>query len=238
MFWASQDLQKNTKSQVIFVLGAATNQEQQLEVEKESVEYGDILQGWFPEHYNLLVYKSLLFLSWSRSSCSSTPWIAKTDDDVVFDLVVLQDAITAANHSTFNCLVGKNLPVARRGDKWSVPYSEFPDDYWPDYCIGVFYYFTKQVRDSLLSTVSSMRSAGRLDDAWTTGVLARAAGIQHSPVYNIYDQEINKNIFDKFQVHDVAINKNTLATHVPTTSLEVVSLKTRLWMFLNKLDNL
>ena len=69
----------------------------QAELTIENAKYNDILQGTFMEHYNLLVKKSFLVLSWSKRRCGHVPWIVKTDDDVVFHLDVLSRDLHQAN---------------------------------------------------------------------------------------------------------------------------------------------
>ena len=101
--------------------------------------------GDFPEHFHLLVLKSLSFLASARHSCPSAKVLVKTDDDVVFDLENMstenleEKASTAASCKVDLFSKGK-LP------KYFIPEAEYDKDVLPEYCSGVFYYMSKKVK--------------------------------------------------------------------------------------------
>ena len=101
--------------------------------------------GDFPEHYHLLVLKSLSFLSWARHSCPSAKVLVKTDDDVVFDLENIS-TLDSLEKSTIHCSILRGQPAREgRPPKYFIPEAEYNKEVLPDYCSGVFYYMPKEV---------------------------------------------------------------------------------------------
>ena len=86
--------------------------------------YKDILQGDFFEDYFLLAYKSLSWLHWSREKCSKTPWIVKTDDDMINNIWKIGALVEALkNHrNTITCSTKTEKVIRQktgtRIDKW------------------------------------------------------------------------------------------------------------------------
>ncbi len=85
--------------------------------------YDDILIGDFPDIYDNLSKKTFLALQWSRLNCSRTPFLFKTDDDVILFvdnlMNVVQDKILAATTSRIygRCISGATVR-RKRISKW------------------------------------------------------------------------------------------------------------------------
>ena len=56
------------------------------QIETESREYGDIVQGGFTDTYRNLSYKNILGKLWSSLFCDQAQFVLKTDDDMFVDL--------------------------------------------------------------------------------------------------------------------------------------------------------
>ena len=117
--------------------------------------------GDYPEHYHLLVLKSLSFLAWARQYCPSAKVLVKTDDDVVFDL----ESMTTENleEKTIYCCILQGRP-ARQGRplKYFIPKAEYHKEVLPDYCSGVFYYMAKEVTKPWQYHLKNMMQAGMM----------------------------------------------------------------------------
>ena len=106
---------------------------------------GFLQVGDFPEHYHLLVLKSLSFLVWARNYCPSAKVLVKTDEDVVFDLENMS-TVDVMEESTIYCSILQGLPARQgRPPKYFIPEAEYDKEVLPDYCSGVFYYMSKEV---------------------------------------------------------------------------------------------
>ena len=107
---------------------------------------GFLQVGDFPEHYHLLVLKSLSFLAWARHYCPSAKILVKTDDDVVFDLENM--STETLEEETIYCSILQGRPARwGKGPKYFIPEAEHKKEVLPDYCSGVFYFMSKKVPD-------------------------------------------------------------------------------------------
>ena len=104
--------------------------------------------GDFPEHYHLLVLKSLSFLVWARHYCPSAKVLIKTDEDVVFDLENI--STDSLEERTIYCSILRDRPARKgRPPKYFIPEAEYYKEVLPDYCSGVFYYMSKKVTSTI-----------------------------------------------------------------------------------------
>ena len=108
------------------------------------LQSGFLQVGDFPEHYHLLVLKSLSFLAWARQSCPSAKVLVKTDDDVVFDLENMSTENLEEKSIYCSILQGRPARLGRP-PKYFIPEAEYDKEVLPDYCSGVFYYMSKKV---------------------------------------------------------------------------------------------
>ena len=139
--WANiSELPRNVK--VVFIIGQADNEKQQLKIKGESNKYGDIIQESFVDTYQNLTIKSLMLLKWFKQNCHQTQYVMKTDDDMYINLPKLNDLVKA-NQDPY-LLVGnlrRNVaPIRRSQSKWHVPYHMFPERHYPNYLVGIRLY--------------------------------------------------------------------------------------------------
>ena len=52
----------------------------------ESTDHGDLVQGSFTDSYRNLTYKNVMGLLWVTQFCSHAQYIVKTDDDMFLDM--------------------------------------------------------------------------------------------------------------------------------------------------------
>ena len=141
MTWGNEKYLKQINATLLFVTGRFPNLKIQWRLEQEGrkyisslitnilklhlyCRYKDILQGDFFEDYFLLAYKSLSWLHWSREKCSKTPWIVKTDDDMINNIWKIGALVEALkNHrNTITCSTKTEKVIRQktgtRIDKW------------------------------------------------------------------------------------------------------------------------
>ena len=136
--WANiSELPRNVK--VVFIIGQADNETQQLKIKGESDEYGDIIQESFVDTYQNLTIKSLMLLKWFEQNCHQTQYVMKSDDDMYINLQKLNDLVKT-NQDPY-LLVGHLLrhgaPIRESRHKWYVPYHVFPESHYPLYLAGI-----------------------------------------------------------------------------------------------------
>ncbi|XP_002741071.1 beta-1,3-galactosyltransferase 5-like, partial [Saccoglossus kowalevskii] len=140
--WANRNLLINHSTRVVFLVGIPESAEIQKELSRESLQYDDLVQGSFQEHYRNLTRKTIMFLRWSYYFCSSANFIIKTDDDVFVNLMNIIPQIRSLPKVDMYLgqQRGKRAPVIRNPKhKWYTSQDDFPDEYYPSYNLGVLY---------------------------------------------------------------------------------------------------
>ena len=152
-------------------------------VERESVEYGDILLGDREESYRGLVYKHLLAISWVTAHCAEVKHVIKMDDDISVDFRrLLVEATRSAPPSGLYMagLLQLRLPILRsRRSKWAVGEEELAGSHYPDFLSGWCYLTTPRALAAVLHQFR--KGDGRVfwvDDVFISGLLAAKAGVQ------------------------------------------------------------
>ena len=136
--WANiSELPRNVK--VVFIIGQADNEKQQLKIKGESNKYGDIIQESFIDTYENLTIKSLMLLKWFEQNCHQTQYVMKTDDDMYINLPKLYDLVkTNQNpHLLVGSLISNAAPIRESRHKWYVPDHVFPESLYPNYLSGI-----------------------------------------------------------------------------------------------------
>ncbi|XP_076042125.1 beta-1,3-galactosyltransferase 2-like [Oratosquilla oratoria] len=206
--WANSDISRKYgfRMAVVFIVGRAKNKREEQILEKESVRYHDMVQVDFEDHYDLLTYKTLAGLVWVHRHCSHVPWTFKADDDILIDDFLFVEKIKEIQvlgvEHKFYCALHPNRPVFREGGLGVLP-EEFPEDYYPPYCSGSMWFMLTALAPRLLTSAQVINIL-HIEDAYVTGLLARQAGIGHTPhVFSIFWKlysEFHKEDFGKILV--------------------------------------
>jgi hypothetical protein len=141
---------------ILFLLGRTGSEEGDRMLEEESEKEGDILQGDFQDSYRVLPYKVVMGYIWVSRFCSrQTAYVSKMDDDSIIDFDLLDSLLekNTANteEETISCpTVIRNQKPWRYSDakvmgKWTHPFEELPDKFFPDYCQGFLYVTSPRV---------------------------------------------------------------------------------------------
>jgi len=176
--WANiSELPRNVK--VVFIIGQADNEKQQLKIKGESDEYGDIIQESFVDTYQNLTIKSLMLLKWFEQNCHQTQYVMKSDDDMYINLPKLNDLVKT-NQDPY-LLVGnlrRNVaPIRRSQSKWHVPYHMFPERHYPNYLVGTGYVMSRMTASKLYEA-SLDEQPFILEDVFITGLLSVKVNIR------------------------------------------------------------
>jgi len=205
--WGRGDQLALAKAALVFVIGDFSDRHLQEEINEEAKQFGDILQGSFEEDYYALAYKSMSAFHWSQHFCHQVPWIAKTDDDTVNDMWQLQHTLQDmerhdGDRDEIGCLHKTDFvirPPAEPGfEKWEVSESEYPEEEYPTNCYGTFYLLSSNVRDRLYQAfIDRERKIFKIDDVFTTGILAKEAGIKHRQLEDLISTDSTKEEFEE-----------------------------------------
>ena len=168
----------------LFVLGSSSTSSGMKDLLLENILHKDLLVGFFQDSYFNLTLKSTFALSWARTYCRNK-WIFYIDDDSVVNIESLLSFIrenggTQSNSTEIFCHKLLNKPVYRGNNfKWSVPKEVYPNETYPDYCLGPGYLLPPKTVPLLHQHIMSNDSQPRLwiDDVFITGIVAEKAKI-------------------------------------------------------------
>ncbi|XP_068251046.1 beta-1,3-galactosyltransferase 5-like [Palaemon carinicauda] len=193
--WGHSAVVKRTGIRPLFVVGQSKQHSDQLALEEESRQYHDILQANFIDDYKNLTYKTMAILHWASTYCKNAPVLLKIDDDVIPNPFALSDYLVfylERNPHPIQIL-GKLRccdPVLREG-KYAVSKNEYSGGQYPPYVAGPSYIVPAAIIPALLQSARGTRFHP-LEDVYTTGVVAKAAGIKHKNILSLTNSDGRK----------------------------------------------
>nr|XP_054751181.1 uncharacterized protein LOC129256974 [Lytechinus pictus]XP_054751182.1 uncharacterized protein LOC129256974 [Lytechinus pictus]XP_054751184.1 uncharacterized protein LOC129256974 [Lytechinus pictus] len=179
--WGSPDYTKAMKVRVLFVLGrAAVETPGTVDlVQKESDNFGDILQANFVESFHNLTLKVILGLRWASSECSSAKFVYKGDDDMLVNFEHMTGYLNQLPvFKSQNLFMGNLMtmsPAIRTPSKYQIHREVYPFKYFLPYFSGGGYIMSA----TTVQKMSRMSETTRLipiDDAYA-GILAYRCGV-------------------------------------------------------------
>ena len=217
--WGNKDLFKDRRTKIVFFLGLNNHEALQNKLEKEALQYGDLVQGNFLDSYKNLTYKAILAVRWFKEYCTNVKLIIKTDDDIFLNIFQLMTLLESSKdvHRQVVCPIWQEgtMPILRDPKtcmKWCVQDNEYPGlSGYPRYCSGWTYIYSRDIVEDLAVGISHTPFHW-IDDAWLTGaVLNKLLEINWVDILQYMDgnwQEVYKDYQDK--------NKplKTMITHV------------------------
>lgn len=210
-------------SAMVFFVGQSKNLTVNRAVQEEARSVGDVVVFPFTDTYRNLTYKFVYGLKWATDNCrESVRFVVKIDDDALVNVFLLADYlknVTSSTDTRIHCLAWKRTPVVRnRKSKWFVTRQEYPARTYPTYCGGLG--FILPVRTlPMLFNASRQATFLWIDDVYSTGILAKVAGVGHVQLRQYYDLYPNETA--------PSIRPKAMFTHLGTPS--VVEQRYRLW---------
>ena len=132
--------------QYMFVLGMSESRHEMDQVENESFQHGDIIQGDFKDTYRNLTLKTILGFTWFRLSCPHARFFLKTDDDTlvnIFSAVRFAWVSMNVGHVMSGyCMQEREKKFKDPNDRWYISSEQYPDETLPPYCCGCGYILT------------------------------------------------------------------------------------------------
>lgn len=151
------------------------------DLEKESAVHGDILRVNLSESYRGMVNKILLTFEWVTTLDVKPNFIAKADDDVYVKMPDLARWLQENSHLTVNLYTGfiihRPVRVKRQNtSRYFVSLQQYEDDFFPLYCLGPFYIFSRDVFLGIVNA-SKVIETFAVEDA-LMGVLVKKIGMK------------------------------------------------------------
>lgn len=133
----------------LFALGMSTSLTAQTEIEAESAQHGDIVQGLFTDTYRNLTRKTVMIMQWTATFCPHVRYVLKVDDDVYVNSEGLVGYLQSLGEKSEDLYIGRIHwwvnPIRDSSSKYYVSEGTYPEQYFPPYCSGTAYLFSGDV---------------------------------------------------------------------------------------------
>lgn len=176
-----------------FMMAFERNSSIDEDVVRESQIYGDILRVNLNESYRGMVKKIFLTFEWVTNLDIKPDFIIKADDDIYIKIPDLGRWLhenSQLSPKLYTGFVRKQGIVLRNPEnKWYVSTEQYADDYYPEYCFGSFYLFS---RNLLVDVVKASKATKPfpIEDAFV-GVLVKQVGSKARDTSNVL---FNRNV--------------------------------------------
>lgn len=191
--WGGDVEVRGLRVMTLFMLGVTSDPGLAKLLIEEARERGDLVQGRFVDTYSNLTLKTLAMLGWVRKFCPQAHFVAKVDDDVLFNPSALLHFLNKSRnpYEQGDLYLGRvHLHVAPDRDpdsKHYLPSGAYPSTVFPDYCSGTAYVLSRSalLKISLTASASPLSTPLPPEDVFM-GLCARAAGVppEHCPLFS------------------------------------------------------
>ncbi|XP_073825301.1 uncharacterized protein [Musca autumnalis] len=195
-----------------FILGRTTNATVSEALTQENMIYGDLIRGHFIDSYNNLTLKTLSSLEWVDNHCPKAKYILKTDDDMFINvpkLLQFLDAHAKDKRVIYGRLAKKWKPIRNKKSKYYISTGQFNAAVFPPFTTGPAYVLTSDIVHELY--VRSLHQVYlKLEDVFTTGIVAQQLGIKRVHVNEFLNRRIAFNpcnIRKSISVHMIKANE-------------------------------
>ncbi|BFF94613.1 uncharacterized protein DMAD_12204 [Drosophila madeirensis] len=194
-----------------FVLGRGTNETINKALTKENYIYGDLIRGNFIDSYNNLTLKTISSLEWADKHCHRAKYILKTDDDMFINVPKLLAFLDKHQdkRTIYGRLAKKWKPIRNKKSKYYVSVDQFAAGVFPSFTTGPAYVLTGDIVHELY--VRSLKTVYlKLEDVFTTGIVAKSLDIKRVQVNEFVNRRISFNpcnIRNAISVHMIKSNE-------------------------------
>ncbi|XP_033639063.1 beta-1,3-galactosyltransferase 5-like [Asterias rubens] len=139
--WGKVKVHKGKSILVRFLVGLPHTLNEENVIQKETAEYGDIIQGDFFDSYKNMTLKVLLGLKWAGLKCPNATYVMNLDSDMfvnVYNLVTLLETSPRVRFAK-GVLKASTRPIRKRYSKWYTPVEMYPEPSYPPYLNGPAY---------------------------------------------------------------------------------------------------
>ena len=208
--WGQNDVMDNLRSIIIFPLGLTKNITTQNNIEEESWQQDDIIQGNFTDTYQNLTYKGILILKFFTTFCKQANHLVKMDSDIFPNIFNLDKYFKnrAWNNGFVSCKMYWRSLVLRPDvwcGKWCIPERDYKQSHYPPYCSGSFYTISGDLVPHLYH-LSSVEPLWWVADVHITGhLLIKLKNARRVILSNFMESDIDMLLNKLDQVPDSVI---------------------------------
>ncbi|XP_055922209.1 beta-1,3-galactosyltransferase 4 isoform X2 [Eupeodes corollae] len=197
---------------IAFILGYTNNQTLENALNQENYIYGDLIRGHFVDSYNNLTLKTISALEWVDQNCPQAKFVLKTDDDMFINvpkLMAFLEKHQKDKRVIFGRLAKKWKPIRNKKSKYYVSSVQFAATIFPPFTTGPAYVMSADVIHDLYMKALEQTYL-KLEDVFTTGIVAQQLGIKRIHVNEFLNRRIAFNpcnIRKTISVHMIKSNE-------------------------------
>lgn len=184
---------QRTDISILFILGTTSNGKIEKSLQKEQKTYGDVIRGKFVDTYSNLTLKTISILEWVDVYCSEVKFILKTDDDMFINVPRLLSFIDKHKNDKrviFGRLARKWKPIRNIKSKYYVSRDQYNSSVFPDFTTGPAYLLSSDIVHDLYEGALDQTYL-KLEDVFTTGIVAQKLGIKRSQANEFLNKRIS-----------------------------------------------
>ncbi|KAL6259266.1 hypothetical protein P5V15_009184 [Pogonomyrmex californicus] len=177
---------------VLFMLGTTLDTRVEKILRKEQNMYNDVIRGRFLDSYSNLTLKTISTLEWVDTYCSKVKYLLKTDDDMFINVPRLLAFVykhAKDRNIIFGRLARKWKPIRNRKSKYYVSQAQFQQPIFPDFTTGPAYLLSSDTVRRLYDAALDQTYL-KLEDVFTTGIVAHRLGIKRSHANEFLNKRI------------------------------------------------
>lgn len=197
---------------IAFMLGKTQDPVKEEQLDQENYIYGDLIRGHFIDSYNNLTLKTISMLEWVDKYCQKASFILKTDDDMFINVPKLLGFIEKRSKDTrtiYGRLAKKWKPIRNKKSKYYVSTKQYYPPVFPQFTTGPAYLMTSDCIHDLY-TKSLNQTYLKLEDVFTTGIVAHLSNIKRVHVNEFFNRRIvfnPCNVKKSISIHMVKSNE-------------------------------
>ncbi|KAL4645944.1 beta-1,3-galactosyltransferase 4-like [Arapaima gigas] len=158
--WGGETDVRGRRVMTFFAVGQSLDPELSKQLVQEAQDHGDLVQGRFLDTYANLTLKTLSVLGWVRRFCPEVPFVAKVDDDVLFNSAVLLRYLNRSHGADSDLYLGRvHMRVAPKRNPTSrhyLPALSYSPEVFPDYCSGTAYVLSRSAAHKIFQAAASL----------------------------------------------------------------------------------
>ncbi|XP_045737825.1 beta-1,3-galactosyltransferase 9 [Mirounga angustirostris] len=133
----------------LFALGMPVLVTTQQEIDKESHKNNDIIEGIFLDSSENQTLKIITMMQWAVTFCPNALFILKVDEEMFVNLPSLVDYLLNLKEHFEDIYLGRvihqDTPNRDPNNQEFVPFSEYQEKYYPDYCSSEAFIMSQDV---------------------------------------------------------------------------------------------
>ncbi|ETN61166.1 hypothetical protein AND_007183, partial [Anopheles darlingi] len=175
-----------------FIVGQTDESRIEDQLAAESYMYSDLIRGNFIDSYKNLTLKTISLLEWTKLHCSNASFLLKTDDDMFINVPKLLQFMEVHNNqrrTIFGRLAKKWKPIRNKKSKYYVSPEQYYPPVFPPFTTGPAYLLTADIISELFEK-SLSQTYLKLEDVYTTGIVAQLLNIRRTNVKEFLNRRI------------------------------------------------